>query len=82
MKTLRKIKTYTIFFLLIAVIGFLAWDGCQSRKGSSDFENQMAEYNVKEQGLKNMEIPAIIATIIKPKLLKFGTTLFIKYIKV
>lgn len=50
MKTLRKIKTYTIFALLIAVIGFLTWDGCQSRNELKDFGNQMAQYNVKEQG--------------------------------
>ncbi len=47
---MKKIKTYTIFALLIVVIGFLIWDGCNSRKQASDFENQMAEYNVKEQG--------------------------------
>lgn len=47
---MKKIKTYTIFFLLIAVIGFLVWDGCQSKKEAKDFGNQMAEYNVKEQG--------------------------------
>ena len=47
---MRKIKTYTIFALLIVLIGFLVWDSCQSRNESKDFENQMAEYNVKEQG--------------------------------
>lgn len=47
---MKKIKTYTIFALLIAVIGFLAWDGCQSRSELKGFGNQMAEYNVKEQG--------------------------------
>ena len=35
-----------------------------------------------EHGLKNIETPAIMATKTKPKLLKFGTTLVIKYIKV
>ncbi len=49
---MKKIKTYTIFALLIILIGFLVWDGCQSRKGLTDFENQMADYNVKEQGFK------------------------------
>lgn len=47
---MKKIKTYTIFALLIAVIGFLVWDSCNIRKQAKDFENQMAEYNVKEQG--------------------------------
>ena len=32
------------------MIGFLVWDGCQSRSELKDFGNQMAEYNVKEQG--------------------------------
>ena len=50
MKILRKVKTYTIFGLLIVLIGFLVWDGCQSRNELSDFESQMAQYNVKEQG--------------------------------
>lgn len=50
MKTLRKVKTYLIFSLLIAVIGFLTWDGCQSRSELKDFGNQMAQYNIKEQG--------------------------------
>jgi len=47
---MKNIKTYAIFVLLILVIGFLTWDGCQSRKQAKDFEKQMAEYNVKEQG--------------------------------
>lgn len=49
---MKKIKTYTILGLLIIVIGFLIWDGCNSRKQLTDFENQMAQYNVKEQGFK------------------------------
>lgn len=49
---MKKIKTYTILGLLIIVIGFLVWDGCNSRKQLTDFENQMAQYNVKEQGFK------------------------------
>ena len=50
MMILRKIKTYTIFGLLFILIVGLVWDSCQSRKEASDFESQMAEYNVKEQG--------------------------------
>ena len=50
MKTLRKIKIYTAFALLIAMLIFSIWDGCQSKKEARDFGNQMAEYNVKEQG--------------------------------
>ena len=50
MKTLRKINIYVILALLIIVIGFLVWDGCQSKREARDFGNQMAEYNVKEQG--------------------------------
>lgn len=34
------------------VIGFLVWDGCNSRKQLTDFENQMAQYNSKEQSFK------------------------------
>ena len=52
MKTLHKISIYTIFGLLIVVIGFLIRDGCQSRNELTDFENQMEQYNVKEQGFK------------------------------
>ena len=50
MKTLRKIKIYTAFALLIAMLIFSIWDGCQSKNEARDFGNQMAEYNVKEQG--------------------------------
>ncbi len=49
---MKKIKTYTIFALLIVVIGFLIWDGCNSRKQLNDFENQIAQYDTKEQGFK------------------------------
>jgi len=47
---LKKIKTYTIFALIIAVvIGFLIWDGCQSRNQVRDFGKQMAKFSTKEQ---------------------------------
>ena len=47
---MKKIKTYTAFALLIAMLCFSVWDGCQSKKEARDFGNQMSEYNVKEQG--------------------------------
>ena len=49
-KGIKKWKVYAIVIVSFIMIGFLTWDGCQSRSELKDFGNQMAEYNVKEQG--------------------------------
>ncbi len=51
---MKKVKTYAIFALLIVVIGFLLWDGCQSRRQARDFETQMSEFESKEQSFRRI----------------------------
>lgn len=53
---MEKIKgkklLYSIISISIVIVSILIWDGCNSRKGLRDFENQISNFKLKEQGFE------------------------------